>query len=69
MAKGCAANSVERLRSTETGGGDGDLGLAGSLAARITNHPTISHINMAATLDRRTSIEHLTHVPIYILRS
>ena len=42
---------------------------AGWLAARITNHPTISHINMATTLDRRTSIDPLTVTPIYISRS
>lgn len=46
--------------------------LAGWLArwlARITNHPTISIINMATTLDRRTPIDIFLLNSIHILRS
>lgn len=42
--------------------------LAGWLA-RITNHPTISIINMATTLDRRTPIDIFLLNSIHILRS
>ena len=37
--------------------------------ARITNHPTIAHINMATTLDRHTPIDFFIATPIHILRS
>lgn len=37
--------------------------------ARITNHPTITHINMATTLDRHTPIDFFVATPIHILRS
>ena len=58
---------VEVERARWRGCEDG-AALAGWLA-RITNHPTISHITMATTLDRRTPIDLFTITSIYILRS